>query len=98
MAEAKNEAIPVEVIVKFNEQGTITPLKVMYADNIYVIDKVYRVKSTTPIGFYSMLEYPCLICGTTKKIYFDRYKGIWYVIKKRQNEDNRYSSENIEGC
>ena len=98
MIELRDEAIPIEVIAKFNEQGILTPLKVLYADNIYLIDKVYRTRNASPIGFYSMVEYPCLIHGTKKSIFFDKYKGIWYVIKKKQIETNRFSTDLIEGC
>ncbi len=76
------EKIPVEVIVKFTEQGEIRPLKVMYGDKTYLVDKVYKKQLTTPKGAFGVaLEYNCLIAGHRRKIYYDRYNGIWYVFK-----------------
>ena len=76
------EKIPIEVIVRFTENGEIRPLKLIYGDKIYLIDKVYKKTMTTPKGSFGLsLEYNCLINGKRKKIYFDRYNNIWYVFK-----------------
>ena len=75
--------VPVEVVVKYNEYGQITPLKIFFQDDIFIIDKVYTAQMTTPRGgFSAALEYKCLIKGKPKKIYFDRYNSKWYVIKE----------------
>lgn len=75
--------VPVEVIVKYNEYGQITPLKILFQDEIFVIDKVYNSQMITPRGgFSAALEYRCLIKGKTKNIYFDRYNSKWYVVKE----------------
>ena len=98
MLEIKNEAIPVEVIVKFNEQGVLMPLKLVYGDEIINIDKVFRVSIVAPIGFCSMFEYPCLIRGKRRKLYYDKYKNVWYIIKKVQVETGRFATDFLDGC
>lgn len=81
------EKIPIEIIVRFTENGEIRPLKVIYGDKIYLIDKVYTKKMTTPKGAFGVaLEYNCLICGRKKKLYFDRYNNLWYVFKATKEE------------
>lgn len=76
------EKIPIEVIVRFTENGEIRPLKVIYGDRILIVDKVYKKEMTTPKGAFGVaLEYSCLINGRRRKLYFDRYNNIWYVFK-----------------
>ena len=96
MLEIRNETIPVEVIVKFNEQGVLIPLKMLYADEIYIIDKVYRMRVSAPLGYNSMLEYPCLIRGVKRSLFYDRYKNTWYIIKKVQIQTGRFGSDTEE--
>ena len=99
MLEIRNETIPVEVIVKFNEQGNLIPLKMMYADEIYIIDKVYRVRFSAPLGYESMMEYPCLIKGVKRSLFYDRYKNTWYIVKKVQIQTGRFGTDTeLEGA
>ena len=99
MIEIRNETIPVEVIVKFNEQGVLIPLKLVYADDIYIIDKVYRVRFSAPLGYESMLEYPCLIRGVKRSLFYDRYKNTWYIVKKVQIQTGRFGTDTeLEGA
>ena len=81
------EKIPIEVIVRFTEKGEIRPLKVNFGDKIYQIDKEYNKSLATPKGSLGVaLEYSCLICGKRRKIYFDRYENLWYIMKRTKEE------------
>ncbi len=81
------EKIPVEMIVRFTENGEIRPLKVIFGDKMYLIDKVYNKVLTTPKGAFGVaLEYNCLINGRKKSIFFDRYNNIWYVFKQTKED------------
>jgi hypothetical protein len=76
------EAIPVEVIVKYNETGQRRPLKFMFYDELYTIEKVFTEKCVQPPwGGYSAIEYSCLIKGQRRSLYFDKSKGKWFVAK-----------------
>jgi len=88
MTSVKYEQIPVEVIAKFQEGGKIRPLKLMYLDQIYVIDKVYGQRTLIPNGTHtSMQEFVCLICGRKKNLYYDKYTNVWCLIKEIKMED-----------
>ena len=64
------EKVPVEMIVRFTENGEIRPLKVIFGDKMYLIDKVYNKVLTTPKGAFGVaLEYNCLINGRKKSIF-----------------------------
>ncbi len=85
--EIIQERIPIEVIVRFTENGEIRPLKVNFGDKIYTIDKIYNKELKSPKGAFGVaLEYSCLICGKRRKLYFDRYENIWYIFKNTKEE------------
>lgn len=85
------EQIPVEVIAKFLESGTVRPLKLIYLDEIYVIDKIFGQRTLIPEGTHTtMQEFVCLINGKKKKIYFDKYRNVWYLLKSVQTDIPEY--------
>lgn len=80
------EKIPLEVVVKYNEIGGMRPIRIVCGDKVYAIEKVYNQKMTTPKGSFAIaLEFDCLISGKRKKLYFDRYSGVWFSEKQINN-------------
>jgi hypothetical protein len=76
-------AVPIEVIVKYTEQGQIRPVKVIFADEMFIIDRVFTEKVVQPPwGGYSVYEFACLLKGKRKKIYFDKQNSKWFVSKE----------------
>ena len=82
-------AIPIEVLVKYNEQGQIRPVKVVFADEMFVVDRVFTEKTVQPPwGGYSVYEYACLLKGKRKKLYFDKQNNKWFVAKEYNGYQN----------
>lgn len=87
----KNEQIPIEVVVKYNESGECRPLKILFRDELFVIDKVYYTKPEAPPGqVYAMQMFSILISGKRRKIYFEKNAGKWYVFKEIAVDNNKF--------
>lgn len=76
--------IPVEVVVKYTEKGDCVPIKLMYTDSLYVIDKVLDEQPPYPAKVYGYAPrvFTCLICGQKRQLYFYAHESRWCILKQ----------------
>lgn len=75
--------IPLEVIVRVYEDGKFSPVKVVFDEVEYSIDKIVKITNYKPpdIGCFSTVEYTCKIEGYTKKLYYERNNNQWFAVR-----------------
>ncbi|MCH5160936.1 MAG: hypothetical protein J1G04_02795 [Clostridiales bacterium] len=75
--------IPLSVIEKCDEDGGITPLKVVVDGKEYTIDKVLSERRHAPnVACVSPMRYDCVIEGRSKVIYRDAYPSQkWFSVR-----------------
>lgn len=74
--------IPIEVIAKFGENGDLRPLKMMYNDEIYVIERVLSQRRERSRAYALPANvYSCVICGQKRDLLFYDQEGRWCIKK-----------------
>ena len=75
--------IPVEMLVKYTEKGDCVPVKMLYTDRMFVIDKVLDEQPPYPAKVYGYAPrvFTCLICGQKRQLYFYAHESRWCIIK-----------------
>lgn len=78
--------IPLKIDVEFLPEGGFLPMRVIYEEQIYDIDKILKVKKYCPqtVGCISPVEYTVFISGIEKKIYYEEDSKSWFSIKEIQ--------------
>ena len=69
------------VTAKFEEDGTIIPLKIFVADNEFILSdvKIISDRVKAPWG-HQPIKYECVVKQKIKFIYFDKNCNQWYSI------------------
>ena len=75
--------VPVEVIVKYSEKGNCRPVKVIYADEVFVVDRVLDEQPPHPARAYGYQPrvFTCLIAGHKRDLLFYARDSRWCVRK-----------------
>lgn len=75
--------IPVEVFVKFFESGDYRPVKLVYGDDMYYIERILDVQPTRAQRVNSSAPriFTCLIAGHKRQLYFYADQGRWCIKK-----------------
>ena len=75
--------IAISVIELCDEEGTVTPLFVVFDGKRYEVEKVLRVSRHAPgVACVSPMRYDCMIDGRKKVIYRDAYPSCkWFSVK-----------------
>lgn len=75
--------IPVDVIVKFSQDGHCIPVKLVYCDEMYVIDRAVEEYPYNPrrITNYAPRIFSCSIEGQRRALYYYVLEGRWCIKK-----------------
>ena len=75
--------VPIEVIVKYTEKGDCVPVKMVYADQMYYIEKVLHEEPTHPARIYGYAprRFVCIIAGQKRELLFYAHESKWVIRK-----------------
>ena len=74
--------IPIEVIAKFGENGELRPLKMMYGDEIFVIERVLsRRRERARAYSLPATVFCCVICGQKRELKYYDTENRWSLTK-----------------
>lgn len=66
------------VIAKFDTEGNIRPIKILWDDVVFEIDRITDIRhSVTLKPGGAGLRYTCFIHGHIRFLFYER--GVWYV-------------------
>jgi len=68
----------IEVIAKYNQQGQVRPLKIIWEERIYDIQRITDIRPAASLKAGGIgLRYTCVINGKTVYIFLDDNK--WFI-------------------
>ncbi len=74
----------IDVIVKMRADGVNIPVKVIWDDQEFEVDKVLRISQSPPlhVGSVSSIRHTVLINGKEKELFLEEYPRRWFIEKK----------------
>ena len=75
--------VPIEVIVKYTEKGDCVPVKMVYADQMYIVEKVLDEQPPYPAKVYGYAprRFTCIIAGQKRELLFYAHESKWAIRK-----------------
>ena len=75
--------VPIEVIVKYTEKGDCVPVKMLYGDSLYIIEKVLHEEPPNPARIYGYAprRFLCIIAGQKRELLFYAHQSKWTICK-----------------
>lgn len=76
--------VPLKIDVEFLPEGGFLPLRIIFNEIKYEIDRILKVKKYCPqvASCISPIEYTVYIGGIEKKIYYEEDTKSWFSIKE----------------